>query len=63
MIEKPRELITSIYHEFYWSNSIVPMINKKYVEIRSNFNTKVKRIYISGLRIYLIRSSNLYCVY
>ncbi len=47
LIEKSRELITPIGHEFYWSNSIVPMINKKYVETKSNFNTEVKRLYIS----------------
>ncbi len=27
LIDKPRELITPVGHEFYWSNSIVPMIN------------------------------------
>jgi hypothetical protein len=31
-ITKPKELDTAIDHEFYWSNNIVPMINKKYVE-------------------------------
>ncbi len=50
MIEKSRELITPINHEFYWSNSLVPMINKKYGEIRSNFNTEVKRVYISEIK-------------
>ncbi len=47
LIEKPRESITPVDHEFYWSNNIVPMINKKCVEKRSNFNTKVKRLNIS----------------
>ncbi len=41
-ITKPTELDTAIDHEFYWSNNIVPMINKKYFELRSNFNMEVK---------------------
>jgi hypothetical protein len=31
LIDKPRELETAIDHEFFWSNNIVPIINKKYV--------------------------------
>jgi hypothetical protein len=63
LIEKPRKSINPIDHEFYWSNTVI-MINKKYVEIRSNFNTEVKRLYISKFEyvIYQIISS-LLCVY
>ncbi len=28
--------------EFYWTNKIVPMINKKYYEIRANINSGMK---------------------
>jgi len=28
--------------EFYWTNKIVPMINKKYCEIRANINSGIK---------------------
>ncbi len=45
-ITKPKELDTAIDHEFYWSNNIVPMINTKYVELRSNFNMEVKQVYL-----------------
>ncbi len=31
---------------FYWINYTVPMINKNYCELRSNFNTEVKKKYI-----------------
>ncbi len=34
LIKKPKELVTPIDHEYYWSNSTVPIINKKYCEIR-----------------------------
>jgi hypothetical protein len=29
-------------NEFYWMNKIVPMINKKYCEIRANINACIK---------------------
>ncbi len=45
-ITKPKELDTAINHEFYWSNNIVPMINKEYIELRSNFNMEVKQVYL-----------------
>jgi hypothetical protein len=32
LIQIPRELTTPIDHEFYWTNNIVPMINKKYIK-------------------------------
>ena len=31
--------------EFYWTNKIVPMINKKYCEIRANINSGIKLEY------------------
>ncbi len=49
-ITKPKKLDTAINHEFYWSNNIVPMINKKYVELRSNFNMEVKRVYLGKFK-------------
>jgi hypothetical protein len=49
LIEKPKELVTPIDHDYYWSNSIVPIINKKYCEIRSNFNLEVKKMYIGEI--------------
>jgi hypothetical protein len=50
-IQIPRELITPTDHEFYWANNIVPMINGEYIEIRSNFNTEVKKVYLSEIHI------------
>ncbi len=50
MIARPWELNTPIDHEFYWSNHILLMINKKYVELRSNFNTEVKRVYLGEFK-------------
>ncbi len=38
-------------HEFYWTNSIVPMINRKYIEIRSNFNMEGKKEYLGEFHI------------
>ena len=32
-------------NEFYWMNKIVPMINKKYCEIRANINSGIKSEY------------------
>ena len=31
---------------FYWNQKLVPMINTKLVEVRSNFNSYIKRQYI-----------------
>jgi hypothetical protein len=42
LIQIPRGLNTPTDHEFYWTNNIVPMIDGKYIEIRSNFNTQVE---------------------
>ena len=46
ILEKPREVITQMDNEYFWSNNTVPIINKKYCEIRSNFNAEIKRGYI-----------------
>ncbi len=51
LIQIPRELTTPTIHEFYWTNNIVPMINGKYIEIKSNFNTKVKKVYLGEFHI------------
>jgi hypothetical protein len=46
LIERPSSITSEIDEEFYWVNFTVPMINQKYCEIRSNFNTEVKKKYI-----------------
>lgn len=46
LIERPPSITSEIDEEFYWVNFTVPMINKKYCELRSNFNTEVKKKYI-----------------
>ncbi len=51
LIQIPRELTTPIDHEFYWTNIIVPMIKGMYIEIRSNFNTEVKKVYLGEIHI------------
>jgi hypothetical protein len=51
LIQIPRELTTPTDHEFYWTNSIVPMINGKYIEIRLNFNMEVKKVYLGEFHI------------
>jgi hypothetical protein len=51
LIQIPRELTTPTDHEFYWTNNIVPMINGKYIEIRSNVNTDVKKVYLGEFHI------------
>jgi hypothetical protein len=51
LIQIPRELNTPTDHEFYWTNNIVPIINRKYIEIRSNFNVAVKKVYLGEFHI------------
>jgi hypothetical protein len=51
LIQIPGESTTPTDHEFYWANSIVPMINGKYIEIRLNFNTEVKKVYLGEIHI------------
>ena len=46
LIDKPPHIQSEIDDEFYWVNCTVPMINKKYCEIRSNFTTDIKKIYM-----------------
>ena len=46
LLEKPREVDTQMDNEYFWSNNTVPITNKKYCEIRSNFNAEIKRVYI-----------------
>jgi hypothetical protein len=44
---KPREVVTQIDNEYFWSNNhTVLIVNKKYCEIRSTFNAEVKKVYI-----------------
>ncbi len=45
IIERPPSITSEIDEEFYWMNYTVTMINKKYCELRSNFNTEVKKKY------------------
>ncbi len=51
LIQIPRELTTHTDHEFYWTHNIVPMINGKYIEIRSNLNTEVKKVYLGEIHV------------
>ncbi len=46
IIERPPSITSEVDEEFYWMNYTVPMISKKYCELRSNFNTEVKKKYI-----------------
>ncbi len=52
LIDIPRELTTPTDHEFYWTKNTVPMINGKYIEKRSNFNTEVKKVYLGEFHIF-----------
>jgi hypothetical protein len=51
LIQISRELTTPTDHEFYWTDNIVPMINGKYIKIRSNINTKVKNVYLGEFHV------------
>jgi hypothetical protein len=46
IFERPPLITSEIDEELYWMNFTVPMINKKYCELRSNFNSEVKKKYI-----------------
>ena len=46
MIEKPLGTTFDLDHEYYWVNFTMPMINIFFGEMRSNFNTEVKKKYI-----------------
>ena len=43
LIQKPLAITSDLDHEYYWVNYTAPMINKKYCEMRSNFNTQHRR--------------------
>ncbi len=43
LMQKPRELNTPTDHD---------MINGKYIEIRSNFNSEVKKVYLGEFHIF-----------
>ena len=44
VVTVPRECRTG---EVYWIERIVPIVNKKYVEMRSNLNSAIRKIYQS----------------
>jgi hypothetical protein len=46
IIEVPITVTTEVDKEFYWKTKILPMINKKLCEMRSNFNSAVKERYL-----------------
>jgi hypothetical protein len=46
IIKIPITVTTSVDKEFYWKTKILPMINKKLCEMRSNFNSAVKEKYL-----------------
>ena len=45
-IEIPDTIKTHVDKKFYWNQKLVPMINTKLVEVRSNFNSYVKKQYL-----------------
>ena len=45
-IQIPDTIKTPADKIFYWNQKLVPMINTKLVEVRSNFNSYIKRQYI-----------------
>ena len=44
--------------EFYWTNKIVPMINKKYSKIRANINSSIKGEYFGEYYLVPFPKSN-----
>ena len=46
IIEVPLTVTTLMDKEFYWKTKILPMINKKLCEMRSNFNSAIKERYL-----------------
>ncbi len=46
IIEVLLTVTTLMDKEFYWKTKIVPMINKKLCEMRSNFNSAIKEKYL-----------------
>ena len=45
-IEIPDTIKTHVDKKFYWNQKLVPMINTKLVEVRSNFNSYIKKQYL-----------------
>ena len=45
-IEIPDTIKTHVDKIFYWNQRLVPMINNKLVEARSNFNSYIKKQYL-----------------
>jgi hypothetical protein len=45
-IELPDTITTRVDKIFYWNQRLVPMINNKLVEVRSNFNSHIKKQYL-----------------
>jgi hypothetical protein len=46
IIEVPITVTTEVDKEFHWKTKILPMINKKLCEMRSNFNSALKERYL-----------------
>ena len=45
-IQIPDTIKTPVDKIFYWNQKLVPMINTKLVEVRSNFNSHIKKQYL-----------------
>ena len=45
-IQLPDTIKTPVDKIFYWNQRLVPMINNKFAEVRSNFNTYIKKQYL-----------------
>ena len=44
-VQIPDTIKTHVDKIFYWNQRLVPMINTKLVEVRSNFNSYIKKQY------------------
>jgi len=51
-VQIPDTIKTHVDKIFYWNQRLVPMINTKLVEVRSNFNSYIKKQYL-GFVVYL----------
>jgi hypothetical protein len=45
-VQNPDTIKTHVDKVFYWNQRLVPMINTKMVEVRSNFNSYIKKQYL-----------------
>lgn len=52
-IEIPDTIKTHVDKKFYWNQKLVPMINTKLVEVRSNFNSYIKKQYLGMCCLWL----------